>query len=241
MEGVKKVLDENQKVVLLKALKDIHFANGQLRDWVSKDILTEEMSKTLPSLIESYFGTVAKTLNYDSHLLAEQEARYAEIKKANRTINELRDQLGSSKPVDGLAEQLKHLVDVVSNWWNQEGFNHVSNQKFYPYGGMRMEFSFMLDSYSRFSKTPVSDARDKQEHIQHLRDMGFEFADFENGRSEKLNLIDNPHNRLLLSKMLKERFPSIKIHSWDNKSSYSDDEIFVIWHIDASIYDLKDI
>ncbi len=241
MGEVTVVLDEDRKAVLLKALKDLHFANSQLHEWVSKDGLSEEMSKTLPSLIEGYFADISKILHYDTHLLAEKEERYAAIRKANQTIRELKEKLGSEKPVDGLGEQLKHLSDVVNKWWDIEGFYHVSKEKFYPNGGMRMQFSFMLDHNSSFSKAPVSDARSKKEHIHHLREMGFEFADFEKGRSEQLYLIDNSTNRSLLSKMLKERFPSLTIHSWDNKSSYSDPEVFIIWHVDASIYDLKDI
>nr|WP_245916859.1 hypothetical protein [Bacillus fungorum] len=165
MDEKKLELNEDQKAVLLKALKDIHFANAQLREWVSEDSLSVEMSKTLPSLIESYFSEAAKVLNYESHLLEEKEKRYAEIKKANQTIHELQDKLGSDKPVEGLKEQLKHLSEVVSGWWNTEGFNHVHDTKYYPYGGMRVEFSFMLEHYRSFSKTPVTDKRSRVEHI----------------------------------------------------------------------------
>lgn len=239
----KVVLNEDQKAVLLKALKDIKFANSQLHEWVKKGELTEEMSKTLPSLIESYFSEAAKVLNYESHLLAEKEKRYEDIRNANQTIRELKEKLGSNKPVDGLKEQLVHLYDVVNEWWDTEGFNHISKEKFYPHGGLRMELCFMLDSryFRSTSKTPVSDQRSTEEHVQHLRSMGFEFADFEDGRSEKLHLIDNQNNRTLLSKMLKERFPSLEIHSFDNKSSRTNPDIFTIWHVDVSIYDLSDI
>ncbi|OHX41684.1 hypothetical protein [Cytobacillus oceanisediminis] len=241
MEEPKVIFNEDQKAVLLKALKDIHFANGQLHEWVKKDSLTEEMSKTLPSLIENYFSEVAKVLNYESHLLAEKEKRYEDIRKANIRIRELEEKLGSGKPVEGLKEQLQHLADKVRDWWDKEGFHHVSEMKYHSSGVMSMDFCFMLDHYSSFSKTPETDKRNKKEHIQMLRDQGFEFADFEKGRSEKLNLIDNPINRTLLSKMLKTRFPSLEIHSWDNMSSYSDPDVFVIWHVNAYIYDLKDI
>ncbi|MNW54193.1 hypothetical protein D3C74_317860 [compost metagenome] len=236
-------LSEDQKAVLLKSLKDLHFANAQLHEWVSKDGLSEDMSKTLPSLIESYFGEIAKVLNYESYLLEEKEERYAEIRKANQTIHELEQKLGSNKPVDGLSEQLQHLSKTVRLWWNIEGFNYVSEEKFHPYGGFNAQFSFMLDSRSMrlLSETPVTDERNTKQHVQHLIDMGFEFTDFEDGRSEKLKLVDNQNNRTLLTKMLKERFPSIKIHQWDNRNSYSDPDKFVLWHIDATIYELSDI
>lgn len=235
------VFNDDQKAILLKALKDINFANGQLYEWVSKGVLTEEMSKTLPSLIENYFSEAAKVLNYESHLLAEKEKRYEDIRKANQIIRELKEKLGSSKPVDGLQEQLKHLSEIVREWWDKEGFNHVSEMQFYPYGGLKLDFCFMLDHYSSFSKTPETDKRNKKDHVQNLREIGFEFADFEKDRSEKLYLIDNPNNRSLLTQFLTERFPSIEIHSWENRSSYAKKDIFIIRHINASIYDLSDI
>ena len=241
MEENNVVFNADQKAVLLKALKDIHFANGQLHEWVKKDSLTEEMSKTLPSLIESYFSEVAKVLNYESHLLEEKEKRHAEIRKANQKIRELEEKLGFSREVDGLKEQLEYLRDKVSKWWDTEGFNYVSEVRFTPYGGLRLEFCFILEHFGMYSRTPVSDERNQKEHIQHLKDMGFEFADFEKSRSEKLDLIDNPNNRSLLTKMLKERFPSLRIHEWVNRESYSKSDIFVIRHVDATIYDLVDI
>jgi len=243
MNETKMSFTDDQKAVLLKALKDIQYANGQLYGWVKNDQLTEEMSRTLPTLIESYFSEAAKLLNYESHLLSEKENRHVEIRKANETIRELKEKLGSNKSVDGLQEQLKVLSNKVRDWWNAEGFNHVTDYKFDPYGGYHVKFSFMLDMRrSRLSsKTPVTDIRKTDEHVQYLRDRGFQFADFEDDRSEKLKLIDNQNNRLLLTEMLKERFPSIKIESWDNKSSYSNDDIFIIWHVDAYIYDLGDI
>lgn len=237
----KVVLNEDQKVVLLKALKDIHFATSQLHEWVKKDSLSEEMSKSLPSLIESYFSEAASVLNYESHLLEEKEKRHKDIRRANQTIRELEEKLGSTRGVDGLKEQLKHLSDKVSQWWDEEGFNHVSEQRFTPYGGLRMEFCFMLEHFTTYSKTPVSDKITQEEHIQSLRDMGFEFADFEKSRSEKLDLILNEKNCTLLTHLLQERFPSLEIHGWGNRRSYSKPEVFTIKHVDATIYDLGDI
>jgi len=118
--------DDNKKVVLLKSLKDLTYASSQLNEWVKNDVLSIEMATTLPSLIESHFVDIAKQLNYESHLTKEKEARHVEIRKANETIRELKEKLGSQKPIDGLAEQLKYLYETVREWWNKEGFNHIS-------------------------------------------------------------------------------------------------------------------
>jgi hypothetical protein len=235
-------LNDDQKALLLKSTKDLHFVNGQLHEWVKKDTLTEGMSTTLPSLIEGHFTDIAKLLSYESHLTKEKEKRHKEIRNANMRIRELEQQLASTKPVDGLKEQLKYLVDIVRSWWNEEGFNFVTEERFMPSGALRVEFSFMLEMRrSSFSDTPETDKRDSKQHIERLRSMGFEFCDFETGRSEKLRLIDNQVNRDLLTKMLRNRFPSLEIVKWDNRSSFKNSDIFTIWHVDAIIYDLNDI
>lgn len=241
MEESKVIFNEDQKAVLLKAVKDLHSASGQLYHWIKEDSLTEEMSKILPSLIESYFSEAAKLLNYESHLLAEKERRYTELRKANETIRELNEKLGSTKPIDGLAEQLEYLRDKVRDWWSLEGFNHISDDHFSPYGGFKARFCFMLNSSRVLSRTPKTDKKKKKDHIQHLRDMGFIFHDESKDSYEKLHLIDNETNRKLLLKMLKQRFPSIEVHSWTNRSAYGKSDVFTIWDFDAHIYDLKDI
>lgn len=241
MNKNKVILNDDQKEVLFKSLKDINFACSQLRDWVSKDNLSEDMSKKLPALIEDYFSKAASVLNYDSYLLEEKAKRYDEVREISNKFYELEAKLASSKPVDGLDEQLKHLSQKVTDWWSKEGFNHVSNQKYYPHGGLNLEFHFMLSLRKVISDTPITDKLNDEQHIENLRGIGFEFADFEYGDSEKLNLIDNQNNRTLLTNILRERFPSIKIHGWKNMNSYSNPDIFVIFHVDATIYDLSDI
>lgn len=236
----KVVFDDDQKVVLLKDLKELSYTSSQLHELVKNDFLSPVMANELPFLIESLFVDIAKQLNYESYLTKEKEARHAEIRIANETIRELKKKLGSQKPIDGLPEQLKHLYETVRDWWNKEGFNHISEYSFSPYGGLNLELHFMLYSRSNHSKTPVTDARNRKEHIQHLRDIGFEFADLETDSYNKLYLIDNPMNRKLLITMLQERFPSIEVHSFNNKSSHVTDD-FLIQDVEATIYELSDI
>lgn len=241
MEETKVVFNEDNKAILLKSLEDMHFANGQLYEWVRKDSLTKDMSKTLPSLIESYFSEAAKVLNYGSHLIEEKEKRHEALRNANIKIRELEAKLGSSKPVDGLKEQLQHLKDKVNEWWDDEGFNHVSDEVFTPYGGLRARYSFMLGHRRTFGKTPATDKRNNEQHIQHLRDKGFVFDDTSEDRYEKLHLIDLPKNRKLLREMLQERFPSLEIHSFKNRACRHNEDTYIIWNLDATIHDLNDI
>lgn len=233
-------LDKDKQELLSTSLRKLAQAASHVNDLLKKDTLTSEFSKNLTFLMESHFSEIAEILDYDSHVAKEQEKRYLEIREANKTIQELQAKLGSEKSVDGLAEQLKHLYSVVREWWTTEGFNHISEEKFSPYGGLHLQFHFMLDSPRTFSKTPSSDRSASYNHKQHLIELGFEFAETEDDQVYKNHLIDNEKNRNLLINMLKTRFPSLEVHSIKNLSS-RDTGQFLIWHVEASIYDLTDI
>jgi hypothetical protein len=237
------LLDEESNASLSKALKDINMSSSHIQNLINSGNLDQKTSATMVTFLENQFLTIAKILDYDSHLIKESASRYTEIKKANEKIRELKKKIGSEKPKDGLQEQLKFLYNIVNEWWNKEGFNHTSEVKFYPNGGLRLGFCFMLEHRrgKRENGVLLPEQRDKKEHIQYLKDKGFEFHENSTDSSEQLHLIDKQSNRNLLAKMLRERFPSIEIQSWNNKVSYSDGDIYTIWNVDASIYNLSDI
>lgn len=237
-------LNEDEKAVLLKDTKDLYFAAKQLHDWVKSDSLAQDMSNVLPSLIESQFVSIAKALNYESHLTQEHEQRYVEIRKANQKIHDLEQQLASSKPIDGLAEQLTGLRRIVYDWWKEEGFEHVSEIDFTGHGSMKAEFSFMISSgaSSLLNDKPVTDAKNKANKIKQLIEKGFDLEpESENSRS--WDVLDTPNNRRLLTDMLVKRFPSIniaKIDAWA-KGGKNNNEKWTIWRLEAYIHDLRDI
>lgn len=83
------VLNEDQKAVTLKGLKDLYFTAQQMHEWLSKDKLTEEMKGTLISLSESHISVIAKETNYESDLSRERERRSNDLRNANLRIREL--------------------------------------------------------------------------------------------------------------------------------------------------------
>lgn len=232
------VLNPDQKAVALKSTKDLFFAAKQLHDWINTDSLSNEMAGILPSLVESHFTDVAKVLDYNSKLTKEKEERHQEIRKANARIHELEKQLGEQKPIDGLSEQLEYLSRVISDWWNEHGFHHVSDASFTRSGIYIAKFSFMLEYLSTFSKTPVTDKRNRKERIQELIEEGWDILHEENGRSPKL--VDNDNNRSRLISLIKSRFPSAKIVRTRNWLT-DDDNAFTFRDIEVYIYDLHDI
>lgn len=230
----------DERAVLLKSIAELYHAAQTLHFYIKDNSLPEDMKAIMPSLIEGHFRDIAKKLDYESALAKEREERFAEIRKANQTIKELKDQLGSQKPIDGLNEQLRLLNEKVENWWNEYGFNHISSPSFTAYGRYHGTFSFMLSSReSRYSETPESDKAENEKFIQSLRDKGFEFATGM-GNDYELSLIDNDNNKKLLIEMLKERFPSIEVHSFKSRRIFKSNT-HIIQEAEFSIYKLQDI
>ncbi|MCP1133360.1 hypothetical protein NKT34_08665 [Paenibacillus polysaccharolyticus] len=153
---IKVILNADEKAVAIKTLKDMFFAVKQLHDWIGEDNLTQEMAGILPSLIEGHFTDISKQLNYESLLTKKKEERHRRIREANGRIRELERQLGESKPIDGLKEQLHFLASTVSNWWSEHGFHHVSDEIFTEYGHYKARFCFMLDKHLRQTRRTVS-------------------------------------------------------------------------------------
>lgn len=202
------VLNEDQKAVTLKRLKDLYFTAQQMHEWLSKDKLTEEMKGTLISLSESHISVIAKETNYESDLSRERERRSNDLRNANLRIRELEKKMADMKPIDGLSEQLNALTNKIKGWWREIGFNHISEMTFTEYGGLDVKFAFSLTRFSRiFSKKPISDKKDEVDKIQQLRDRGFVLIKEDN----ELQLVDNDTNKKLLISLLEERFPSISI------------------------------
>jgi hypothetical protein len=232
------VLTPDQKAVCLKTTKDLFFAAKQLHEWLDKDTLSEEMSRVLPSLIEGHFGEIAKLLNYESVLTKEMEQRHQSIRQANERIRDLEKRLGEGKPIDGLEEQLKVLASIVSKWWNNYGFHHVSEGNFTEYGYYTAKFCFMLDHISMFSDTPVTDQDNAKNRLQQLSEEGYDILYDKDGRHPELT--DNENNRKRIIELIQGRFPSAKVVR--TRNHYSDrNGVFTFKDVEVYIYDLMDI
>ncbi|MBE0335095.1 hypothetical protein E0698_01040 [Paenibacillus sp. 23TSA30-6] len=232
------VFSPDEKAVALKSTKDLFFAAKQLHDWINTDSLSQEMARILPSLVESHFADISKLLNYESVLTREKEERHRLIREANGRIRELERQMGESKPVDGLKEQLRHLADTVSDWWNNYGFHHVSDEVFTENGHYKARFCFMLDYISTFTDTPVTDKKNRKERLQELKEEGYDIIYEDGDRSPKL--IDNDNNRQRLIGLIKGRFPSAEIVRTRNYNSRRSG-VYTFRDVEVYIYNLHDI
>jgi hypothetical protein len=233
-------LNQDDKEVCLKTLKDTYFAVKQLHDLVGADKLNEQMKETVPQLVEYHMANVSKILGFDSMSAKKVEEKHAEIRKANQTIRELEAKLGSNNPIEGLKEQLKELSDAFKSWWRSDGFGYVKEAKFTEYGRFEAELGISFHRSSIFSKKPASERLSQKEWEASLVEKGYQIYQNENGGDKEL--IDCLENRELLSNLIEERFPSALVDGWVVQRIYeAEGRIYEIHSFKVDISELKDL
>lgn len=241
MEGTKVVLNDDEKEVVMKSVKDAHFALQQLFSWLGKDSLTDEMSETLVSVVDYKVADIGKILGVDTNSKEKVEEKHAEIRTANLKIQELEKKLGANAPIEGLKEQLKELSDLFNKWWKKDGFSYVKNIQFTEYGRFEAELGVSFHSFSSsFSKTPASDRLTRAEWIQSLKDKGYQLYEKEKGSD--IELLDCPENRKLIEDEIEERFPSGEVYNWDSRRILdAPGRLYQILSIKIDIQDVREI
>jgi hypothetical protein len=228
----------DQKTVLIKSLSDLLFATKQLHDWVRDDNLREDMAGALPSLIETNFIKIAKSLNYESYLIKEQEERHKAMRKANQMIRSLETKLASATPIDGLKELVYQLKWKMYTWWKNELLCHLSDFVFTESGNAKMTLKFLIDIHeSSFSKNPVTEKQEKGEKLRELIELGLQI-EREDKHSHYHYLVDTTNNRSLIEKMLLTQFPSGKVYEY---RSIVHEGVFMIQEAEFYIYEPMDI
>ncbi|WCF11596.1 hypothetical protein NDS46_30080 (plasmid) [Paenibacillus thiaminolyticus] len=231
-------LSTNTKENVLQELRHLLHATRSLIDDISQDQLTQHQADMMVGLLEFYQADIGKLLGYDSVLARERKERYKEVQLAYQRVSELEKMIGSNREVDGLKEQLGHLYEVINEWWNDKGFYHISNYRYYSTGVIGLSFCFMLDyKYSR-KRNPENGELNKEEYMCHLRSLGYEVVYLE---GYGLHLLDVQVNRKLLKTLIQSRFPSSKIERYQNRSIGGDDEYNVLQALDVTIESLHDV
>ena len=107
-------LNDADKKIVTKALKDLIQSAGFLLDMVTKGMLTEEMRETMTSLI------------------ADDLVR--KLRNANMDNEELRQQLGQKVSLEDLREKMKTIARAFDEWGDYHGFGYISDIHFDNYG-----------------------------------------------------------------------------------------------------------
>lgn len=244
MEKSKIVLNNDQKAVVEREIKSAYSAMSQLLEWIKSDSLCEDMKETLPKLVDSYMNTVKETIGFTG----EESEREKEMTESlgqyyQKQINDLEKALENQQSISSISANVEFAFKKIDKWWDVEGFNFIRNKQITEGGVVKIEFGFMLDSFTaNYSKTPISDKEQLKTKVQYLIEKGFQFTPKKRGYG--LDLVDNDSNRKLLETMIKAAFPSARVWSFNNhlrRTNKEQDDYFIIRGVEISIIDLTDI
>lgn len=226
------VLNEDQVAVAQRHIKDAHFALATITQCLEgKMPLTEELVKNCLSVSEYQLRDLCKTLGVETHGAAEIDERHAKLRAANMRIRELEGQLGDSNAPELTQMGVKRLSEHLNKWWDLEGFGHIAELKFGPYG-VDVKFSCNLfgDFHLIGSKTPVSDRERKALWYASLAERGFVLCVEEGEREPAVD--DCDQSRRTLADLFTSRMPSAFVtsfHGHGRRGQYvlRDVEVFI--------------
>ena len=230
------ILTQDEKAVAIKRLTEIYQTAGELHSQIKNNELTSEMKDCLFSLLESYTSEASKTLKYNSEATQRISERHADIRTANQRIHELEKMLSDNAEVSGFKELMQNMHMALYEWWTLQGFNLVTDDQF---GGYGYKGRFCLDTshISFLSTQPITESESHENRLQSMIDEGYEFVKQD---SREYVLLDTPNNRQLLTVLVKNKFPSLKITKWENWCLRSRED-FQLRSFEGSIKNLKEL
>ena len=181
-------LNDEDKKVVTKALKDLIQSAGFLLDMVSKDTLTEEMRETLTSLIATYSRDGLRPLGFQDQATKDHDDLVRKLRNANMDNEELRQQLGQKVSLEDLREKMKTIASAFYEWGDYHGFGYIGDIYFDSYGCLHGNMNL---------STHISGNR-----AEDLRKLGFELTDDRDGEA----MFATDENFKLLQKMIHDNF-----------------------------------
>ena len=182
-------LNDEDKKVVTKALKDLIQSAGFLLDMVSKDTLTEEMRETMTSLIATYSRDGLRPLGFQDQTTKDHDNLVRKLRNADMDNEELRQQLGQKVSLEDLREKMKTIARAFDEWGDYHGFGYISDIHFDSYGCLHGNMSLLSMHIS-------GDRADDS------RRMGFELTDDRDGEA----MFATDDNFKLLQKMIRDNF-----------------------------------
>lgn len=237
MHGATIQLNEDQLAVRARLTQDIQHAVGALAALTNaKGELLQENAVSCLKLAEFKLAELCKLIGVETD---DFDERFAKLRAANGRIRELEARLGAGQGPTVTQASLKVLDKQLNEWWDREGFGHISDIAFGAYG-CKVTFSCSLFGNFRLtdSPTPVSDKERRAQWHADLEQRGFVLVDDDRDKA----LLDCDATRAALFDLVRRRLPSARIIKLDNHSRGQGDSIgFILTSIEMFIRDIEDI
>ncbi len=209
-----------------------------LYDQLLDSATVPEVAKSALAVAEYRIADAGKTLGIQTNGAEEIEERHAGLRAANTRVAELEAQLGATGTAQQTQAQLKRMGKLLNQWWDLEGFGHISKMRFSENGHVEVEFSCSLFGIFRLvdSPSPISDQEQKVIWYAQLKERGFELVSRERGR--EMAVKDCDISRATLDGLFRQTFPSARMVETEN---HIEDGVALLRAARVYIYDLADI
>lgn len=231
-------VNPDQHAVALKAIRDMGGALSTIASMLQNgNTLDAELTGNVMFVSEHYLADLGKALGVQTEGAAQIEQRNAMTRAAHQRVRELEAQLGNTVTPEVAQQQLKNLHQHINKWWDLEGFGHISEVHFGPYG-CEVDFScHLFGSFSRIdSETPVTDKERKKTWHEELVDRGFVL----NHQDREPSLVDCDATRKVLMDLISHRLPSAQVTGFKNHVIRGT-ELFALNGVKAYIRNIGDI
>lgn len=230
-------LDADRLAVVMRRIRDTQIGLGTIASaFKDESTLSYGLAHSILRVSEGYIRDLGGLLGVETESAAEIQRRYGELRQANMRVHELEAQLGTAQSPELTQLSLGAMKERLTNWWSLEGFGHISEIEFGPYGA---HVTFSCNLFGDFvlvdSPTPVSDKELKEQWHQSLRDRGFELIQ----SSGEFKAVDNDTTRKVLCDLFQSRIPSARITKIENNCSRRSG--FTLRSVDVFITKLADI
>ncbi len=109
----------------------------------TKGRISEEVMRTCLASVEHQVADLGKLLGVSTQSEAAVTERFAQPRAANLRIRDLEAQLGQGQSPEATQQAIRQLYEHLNKWWDLDGFGHISEMHFEPYG-ISVKFSCSL-------------------------------------------------------------------------------------------------
>jgi hypothetical protein len=236
-EDGQRFLDSDDVAVVLREIHEVQHALENIAQVLKcGKPLQHELALNVLRISEFRLTDVARIIGIETDGTVEMEKRYAQLRAANVRIQALETQIGSVQAPELTQLSLRNLHRHLNAWWDLDGFGHISEIHFGPYG-CAVKFSCALFGAAALadSSTPVSDMEREKLWHESLRQKGFILVN----QGGETSLADCDTNRHALCELITTRLPSAKVTSMDN--IHRNQCGFVLRSVDVHIQNITEI
>jgi hypothetical protein len=203
IQGLVKNAQQNLSMILY------HFANGGVSRFIGGSVL---------SLVESDISKLGKKFGVETQSEKDIEERHGAMRKANMRIRELEELLGKGQPPEGVQPALKAMCRQLNDWWDLDGFGHISDIAFGEYG-LKADFCCQFIGVKPYVVTP--EPMSKKERMAlwlvQLQERGYVL--FQDDEDREKGILDCDQSKNTLRQLFAQRLSSARITKFVSRES----------------------